>query len=105
DMLVSEVNDYREVIENQKRDGRWQAMSPEQQEGNLRHLRDEHLTPEDVGKMAAAAGVKSVVLSHLGPRPGTDDYTPWAEEVKKHFSGQVLIAKDLVEFPLTGGPR
>jgi ribonuclease BN (tRNA processing enzyme) len=37
-------------------------------------------------------------LSHLSARVGTDDYTPWAEEVKKHFSGQVLIAKDLMEF-------
>jgi hypothetical protein len=27
-----------------------------------------------------------------------DDYTSWANEVKNHFSGQVLIAKDLMEF-------
>jgi ribonuclease BN (tRNA processing enzyme) len=42
-----------------------------------------------------------VVLSHMGSSQranGTDDYTPWTEEVKKHFSGQVLIAKDLMEF-------
>jgi ribonuclease BN (tRNA processing enzyme) len=38
------------------------------------------------------------VLSHLSARAGSDDYTPWAEEVKKYFSGQVLIAKDLMEF-------
>jgi ribonuclease BN (tRNA processing enzyme) len=48
--------------------------------------------------MAARANVKTLVLSHLTARVGTDDYTPWAEEVKKHFSGQVLIAKDLMEF-------
>ncbi len=47
--------------------------------------------------MAARANVKTVVLSHLSlKRDG--DYTPWADEVKKHFSGQVLIAKDLMEF-------
>ena len=28
----------------------------------------------------------------------SDGTAPWAEEVKKHFSGQVLIAKDLMEF-------
>jgi ribonuclease BN (tRNA processing enzyme) len=40
-----------------------------------------------------------VVLSHLGARAdGSDDYTPWAAEVRKHFSGQVLVAKDLMEF-------
>ena len=27
-----------------------------------------------------------------------DDCTTWANDVKKHFSGQVLIAKDLMEF-------
>jgi len=53
------------------------------------------MDPEAVGKMAARANVKTVVLSHLGQRA---DYTPWAEEVKKHFSGHVLIAKDLMEF-------
>jgi ribonuclease BN (tRNA processing enzyme) len=54
---------------------------------------------EVVGKLAAHANVKTLVLSHLTARAdGSDDYTPWAEEVKKHFSGQVLIAKDLMEF-------
>jgi len=48
--------------------------------------------------MAAGAKVKTVVLSHLTQRVGNDDYTPWAEEVKKHFSGDVLVAKDLMEF-------
>jgi hypothetical protein len=27
-----------------------------------------------------------------------DDYTPWADEVKKYFSGTVVIASDLMEF-------
>ena len=49
--------------------------------------------------MATRAKVKTVVLSHLSARAdGSDDYTPWAAEVKKYFSGQVLIAKDLMEF-------
>jgi hypothetical protein len=41
--------------------------------------------------------IKTVVLTHLTAKPD-DDYTAWANEVKKHFSGQVLIAKDLMEF-------
>jgi len=58
------------------------------------------MTTEVVGKMATRANVKTVVLTHLccSPRPGNDDYTPRAEEVKKHFPGQVLIAEDLMEF-------
>jgi len=39
-----------------------------------------------------------VILSHLTPHPDSDDYTAWAEEVKKHFSGQVPVAQDLMEF-------
>jgi ribonuclease BN (tRNA processing enzyme) len=55
------------------------------------------MTLEIIGKMAARANVKAVVLSHLSPRADAN-YTPWALEVKKHFTGQVLVAKDLMEF-------
>jgi ribonuclease BN (tRNA processing enzyme) len=51
-----------------------------------------------VNKMTARANVKTVVLSHLSARAGTDDYMPWAEEVKKQFSDQVLIAEHLMRF-------
>jgi ribonuclease BN (tRNA processing enzyme) len=47
--------------------------------------------------MAARAGVKTVVLTHLTAK-ADDDYTAWAAEVKKSFPGQVLVAKDLAEF-------
>jgi ribonuclease BN (tRNA processing enzyme) len=74
-------------------------MTPKQQEETIRHMVDEHVSPEQVGEMAARAGVKTVVLTHL---PGTadpkDEYARFGERVKKHFSGQVLIAKDLMEF-------
>jgi ribonuclease BN (tRNA processing enzyme) len=99
DMLVSEVNSVEEFKQEQMRIGRWQAMTPAQQAGALRHLVEEHLSPEQVGEMAARAGVKTVVLTHL---PATanpkDEYERFGELVKKHFSGQVRIAKDLMEF-------
>jgi ribonuclease BN (tRNA processing enzyme) len=47
--------------------------------------------------MAAQGRVKTVVLTHLTAKPD-NDYTAWANEVKKHFSGPVLIAEDLMEF-------
>jgi ribonuclease BN (tRNA processing enzyme) len=40
--------------------------------------------------------VKTVVLSHSIAR--ADSGAPWVAEVKEHFSGQVLVAKDLMEF-------
>jgi len=100
DMLVSEVaSPLEEWKQRQIRTGRWQSMTPEQQASSIRHQKEEHITPEEIGKMAASAGVKTVVLTHL---PATndpkDEYKRFAEEVKKHFSGQVLIAKDLMEF-------
>ncbi len=49
--------------------------------------------------MAARAGVKTVVLSHLSERADvSNDYAPWPAEVKKHFLGEVLVPKDLMKF-------
>jgi ribonuclease BN (tRNA processing enzyme) len=55
-----------------------------------------NITLEDIGKMATRASVKAVVLSHSNAQADNSD--PWAAEVKDHFSGQVLVAKDLMEF-------
>jgi ribonuclease BN (tRNA processing enzyme) len=98
DILVTEVVSVEDVKEARIRDGRWQVMSEAEQAAYIRHMVEEHLTPQQIGTMAARAGVKTVILSHLTPRPGTDDYTPWADEMRKHFSGQVLVAKNLMEF-------
>jgi len=99
DILVSEVNSVEEWKERQIKIGRWQSMTPEQQAASIRHMSEEHLTPDEVGKMAACAGVKTVLLTHLpATADSKDDYKRFAEQVKKHFSGQVLVAKDLMEF-------
>jgi len=47
--------------------------------------------------MAAKAGVKTVVLTHVTSKPD-NDYSSWIADVKKYFSGDVLVAKDLMEF-------
>jgi ribonuclease BN (tRNA processing enzyme) len=78
------------------RSGQWQVMTDEEQVRIKRQMAEGHLSPEDVGNMAAGAAVKSVVLSHLTWK--ADDYSSWVDEVKKHFSGPVFIAKDLKEF-------
>ena len=59
-----------------------------------RHVRETHSTPEDVGKMAAAAKVKTVVLSHQvgGGRGGNND--PLTADLKKVFSGEVIVGAD-----------
>jgi len=98
DLLVTETSSSEDRKQALINDGRWQAMSPAEQAGIMRQATQAHMNVEDIGKMATRANVKTVVLSHLDQRVGTDDYTAWAEEVKKHFSGQVLVAKDLMEF-------
>jgi ribonuclease BN (tRNA processing enzyme) len=59
----------------------------------------EHITPDEIGKMATQANVKTVVLTHFLPATDSKDtYDRWGEQVSKHFSGKVLVAKDLMEF-------
>lgn len=62
------------------------------------HLIAAHTLPEDVGKIAAQAEVKTLVLSHFVPGDDasiTDEM--WAEGVRKHFKGRVVVGKDLLE--------
>ena len=63
------------------------------------HLMAAHTLPEDVGRIAAQAGVGTLVLSHFVPG---DDPTitdeQWSEGVRKHrFKGQIIVGKDLLE--------
>ena len=97
DLLVSETSSCQGRMQEMIDDGRWQAMTPAEQAGITRQMTQGHMTLDEIGKMAASANVKTVVLSHLTHKRN-GDYAPWAEEVKKHFSGQVFIAKDLMEF-------
>ena len=62
------------------------------------HLEAAHTLTEDVGKIAAAAGVKTLVMSHLVPGDDTSITDEmWAEGARKHFSGKIVVAKDLME--------
>jgi ribonuclease BN (tRNA processing enzyme) len=98
DLLISEAtNPVDEFTAEQIKAGQWQKMTSEEQRNSIRHHMEEHLLPEDLGKMAARANVRTVVMTHLQPAPN-DDYSRYINEVKKHYSGQILVAKDLMEF-------
>jgi ribonuclease BN (tRNA processing enzyme) len=66
--------------------------------GLREHLVASHTVPEDVGKIAARAGVKTVVLTHFvpGDDPSITD-EQWAEGVRKYFGGRIIVGKDLME--------
>lgn len=67
----------------------------------LAHLRASHTTTEDVGRIAAAAGVKTLVLNHFVP---ADDRSltqeTWAASVRKTFDGHIVVGRDLLSIPL-----
>jgi ribonuclease BN (tRNA processing enzyme) len=66
-----------------------------------KHLMESHTPIEDVGRIAAAAGVKVLVLSHFVPAEDplvTDDN--WIEGARKNFSGRIVVAKDLMQLAL-----
>ena len=99
DLYVTECTSPEDVVALFKKTGAWQAKTPQEQEGFLRHMHEEHVTPDDIGKMAAKAGVKAVVMTHLGPTPNpNDDYQRFVDQAKKYYSGPITLAKDLMKF-------
>jgi ribonuclease BN (tRNA processing enzyme) len=62
------------------------------------HLIDSHTAVEDCGRVATAAGVKTLVLSHLVP-PDDPELTDamWLDAARAHFKGTVILGKDLME--------
>ena len=65
-----------------------------------KHLLESHTSAEDVGRIADAAQVKVLVMSHLVP--GEPDVTDdnWSSEARKHFKGRLIVARDLMELTL-----
>ena len=63
-----------------------------------RSMLSHHTTAEDAGRIAAEAGVGTLVLSHLIPAedPAVTDEM-WTEAARRHFRGRVVVAKDLME--------
>lgn len=95
DMLVSELIDGKTVSSMA---AQADAAKAQHKPVNVMqaHLSQHHLTPEQVGQMAAKAKVARVVITHLvagrGPDATNDAYLA---EIHKWYSGPVEIADDL----------
>ena len=61
------------------------------------HIARSHTATEDVGRVAAEAGVKTLVLSHLVPADPTITDAMWLAGVRRHFAGQAIVGRDLME--------
>ena len=99
DLLVHEVVSLPLVADSLRR---FMASQPGQVppglfEELMRHMADDHTTPDDIGRLATAAKVKKVVLSHFAPGRDTDPESEYVDGVKKYYSGPVVAAQDLME--------
>jgi ribonuclease BN (tRNA processing enzyme) len=61
------------------------------------HLMAAHTTTEQVGRIATAAGVKTLVLSHFVPggTPVIPDKV-WYDAVRPYYSGRLIVGRDLM---------
>jgi ribonuclease BN (tRNA processing enzyme) len=88
DMMMAEVNAHMH-------------QPPAVEKAFRYHLAQEHLAPEEVGKMAQAAGVKVVILTHFSPgADGEADASAYTAGVQRYFKGTVIAGRDLFEYDL-----
>jgi ribonuclease BN (tRNA processing enzyme) len=78
-----------------------QAKAQGRENSIAQHIVETHSNNGDVGRMAAEAGVKTVVLTHLLPgsnRNSAAEYpdSSYIEGVRKVFAGQVIVGRDLM---------
>jgi ribonuclease BN (tRNA processing enzyme) len=98
DILVHEVIDLAAIERGLAERGDGTNTQRGQRQALMTHMRTEHTTPEEVGRVAQAAAVKMTVLTHLVTGTRTDGDASYIEAVKKHYSGPVVVAQDLMEF-------
>lgn len=66
-------------------------------EGLKDHLVKAHTPTAEVGKIATAAQVKKLVLSHFAPSGGPFDREElWLRDVQKDFKGPIVVGRDLM---------
>lgn len=97
DLIVSEVIDLQGIIANLNSP---KSPMPEEVKPRLiKHLMMHHLTPQEAGKIAAEAGAKRLVLTHLAiAGPLTKVSSGLISAVHETYQGEVEIAHDVETF-------
>lgn len=77
----------------------WERRDAPQPPSVVRHILASHTDTVDVGRVAAEAGVRTLVLSHFVPTegPGAPTDEQWLAGIRRHFKGRVILGKDLME--------
>jgi ribonuclease BN (tRNA processing enzyme) len=60
------------------------------------HLERSHTSVDDLGLIAAAAGVHTLVVSHLVPADAPITEEQWLGPARRDFAGEVILAHDLM---------
>ncbi len=65
----------------------------------VRHIVASHTEVAEVGRVAAEAGVRTLVLSHFVPTEGEGTPTDeeWLAAARREFKGEVILGRDLLE--------
>lgn len=61
------------------------------------HIMNSHTPVEDAGRIAATAGVKTLVLSHIVPTDSAPPDDQLIAAARTHFAGRIVVGKDLLE--------
>ncbi|MBC2663788.1 MBL fold metallo-hydrolase [Novosphingobium flavum] len=94
DLLVSEMIDIDTTMARVGQNA--PDMPAVARQNMVRHLTTHHLSPQDVGKLAARAGAKALVVTHFaGGTAGPARLAAVLEEVRQGFRGAVALASDL----------
>jgi ribonuclease BN (tRNA processing enzyme) len=88
DVLVHEVMDFDATVT----------------EGMPKEMRDlfksVHTEVSDVGRIAAAASVPTLVLNHFVPASRTTPQQQWIDRIAEDYDGSVIVAEDLMSLPV-----
>ena len=96
DLLVSEMIDLDRVLTPAQR---MNLAGNTSAQDMPRHLREHHITPDQIGEIAAHAKVHSLVITHLvAPGATAADLMGYHARIAQHYSGPVMIANDLDVF-------
>ncbi len=67
----------------------------------LNDILDYHCTPEQAARVAARAGVKTLMATHFVPPLVAGREEEWRALIRPHFDGEIILADDLTKKTIT----
>lgn len=97
DLLVSEIMDVETALAQLLKND--MVLTDQAKAYVHAHFTRQHLTPEEVGKLAAASGVRSLVLTHFGgASDDPEQISRLTRQIAEHYDGPIRFADDLDRF-------